>query len=65
MKKTEILKILIVEDDKKRTKLFESWMLDVFRAIFARTAGTALGILERDQGHVYAGSALTMICSSL
>jgi CheY-like chemotaxis protein len=58
MKEIEILKILIVEDDRKRVELFESWMPDGFRAIFARTAGTALGILERDRRHVYAGVCL-------
>ncbi len=54
----EILKILIVEDDRKREKLFECWMPHGFRAIFAKTAGAALGMLERDRGYVYAGICL-------
>ncbi len=54
----EILKILIVEDDRKREELFRSWMPDDFRAIFAKTAGTALGMLERDRGYIYAGVCL-------
>lgn len=54
----EILKILIVEDDRKRAEAFSSWMPDGYRAVIVKSAGTALGLLERDKGYVYAGVCL-------
>ena len=53
-----IHKILIIEDDRKRIQLFEGWMPEYYRAIFVKTAGAALGLLERDKGRVYAGICL-------
>lgn len=56
----EILKILIVEDDKTRANFFRLWMseLDGFRPVIVKSAGVALGVLQRDKGHVYAGICL-------
>lgn len=53
-----IHKILIVEDDRKRAEAFESWMPEGYRAVIVKSAGTALGLLERDKDHVYAGICL-------
>ena len=51
-------KILIVEDDRKRAEAFDRWMPEGYRAVIVKSAGTALGLLERDRGHVYAGICL-------
>ncbi len=53
-----LIKLLIVEDDRKRLERFEQWIPQGFRAVYAKTAGTAIGLLKRDRGHVYGGICL-------
>lgn len=52
---TELLKILVIEDDKSRITFFNNWLLPNFRIVPATSAGAALGRIERDHGLVYAG----------
>ena len=52
------MRILFIEDNEARIKLFESWLPSDIRGSFARSAGTAMKILELDAGEVYAGIAL-------
>ncbi len=53
-----MLKILIIEDDYRRIDKFEDWLPAGFRAVVVKSAGTALGLLERDRGYLYAGICL-------
>jgi CheY-like chemotaxis protein len=51
------LRILIIEDDNERVKIFRSWLPEDIRLVHAGSAGRALGILERDR-NAYAGIML-------
>ena len=46
-------RVLLVEDDPERERLLRSWLPPGVRVVVARSAGQALGILERDRGDVY------------
>jgi len=46
------VKVLIVEDNQLRVQRMQAWAPDV-HFVWARSAGVALGILERDRGQVY------------
>ncbi len=51
-------RILIVEDNTQREELLRSWIPSDIRVVIARSAGRAIGILERDRGRVYSGIVL-------
>ena len=51
-------RILIIEDDPTREEKLRSWLPADMNAVNARSAGTAIGILKRDKGKVYAGIVL-------
>ena len=52
------IRILIIEDDPDREEKLRSWLPAGMIAVTARSAGTAMGILKRDKGKVYAGIML-------
>ncbi len=52
------MRILIIEDNTQREKLLRSWTPPDARVVIARSAGRAIGILERDRGRVYSGIVL-------
>ncbi len=52
------MRILIIEDNRQREGLLCSWIPPDARVVIARSAGRAIGILERDQGRVYSGIVL-------
>ncbi len=52
------MRILIIEDDPDREAKLCSWLPVDIKAVIARSAGTAIGILKRDKGKVYAGIML-------
>ncbi len=52
------MRILIIEDNTQREKLLCSWIPPDARVVIARSAGRAIGILERDRGRVYSGIVL-------
>lgn len=54
----QVCRILIVEDDDERVAKFRSWLPETMRIVHARSAGSAIGILQRDKGRVYAGIML-------
>lgn len=54
----EVLKILVIEDDNSRIKSFNLWLLPGFRIVPTTSAGTALGVIQRDKGYVFAGICL-------
>ena len=45
---SQIIRIMLVEDDQSRVEWFRAWLPKDIRLIHARTGGLALGILERD-----------------
>lgn len=53
-----IIPILLIEDNPQRVVWFQNHLPIGFRLIHACSAGLALGILERDRGHVYGGILL-------
>jgi CheY-like chemotaxis protein len=52
------MRILIVDDDETRITHIRTWMMPKDRLTCARSAGAAIGILNRDQGRVYDGIML-------
>ena len=52
------MRILIIEDNTQREELIRSWVPPDVRTVIARSAGRAIGILERDRGRVYSGIVL-------
>lgn len=52
------MRILIIEDNTQREGLLCSWIPPDAKAVIARSAGRAIGILERDRGRVYSGIVL-------
>ncbi len=52
------MRILIIEDNTQREELLCSWVPPDVRTVIARSAGRAIGILERDRGRVYSGIVL-------
>jgi hypothetical protein len=53
-----VLRILIIEDDPARERSLLSWLPADIKAVVARSAGAAMGILRLDSGRVYAGVIL-------
>jgi CheY-like chemotaxis protein len=49
------IRLLLVEDNPARYETFLSWLPAGVRLVWARNAGAALGILQRDRGDTYAG----------
>ena len=52
------LRLLIIEDNPQRIALFNQWMPTDIKPVFAKSAGRAIGLLQRDCGRVYAGIML-------
>ena len=53
-----MIRILIIEDNEERIGLFKQWMPADAQAIFVRSAGRAVRVIELDKGSVYAGVCL-------
>ena len=53
-----MIRILIIEDNEERIDLFKQWMPADIQAIFVRSAGRAVRVIELDNGSVYAGICL-------
>jgi CheY-like chemotaxis protein len=69
----KVIRVLVVEDDDRRVQVFQRWLdgevnqrrdngelcypCEV-RLVWAKSAGAAIGLLERDPGSVYAGIML-------
>lgn len=53
-----IVRILLVEDNHARAWQIKQWLPSDVRVVHATDAGTAIGIVTRDAGHVYAGVML-------
>ena len=51
-------RLLLVEDDIDRVEQFRAWLPDWARLVWAQSAGSAIGLIRRDQGHVYGGVLL-------
>jgi len=62
---SEMLRILVVEDNDSRITGLQRWARTAerrsdceFKLVWAKAAGSAIGLLKRDQGRVYAGIML-------
>ena len=55
---SKFIRLLIIEDNPGRIRLFKKWLPDDIRPVFASSAGRALGVLQLDKGRVYAGIML-------
>lgn len=53
-----VFRLLIVEDDIGRVQELRAWLPAWARLVWAQSAGTALGLIRRDRGAVYAGVLL-------
>ena len=53
-----LLRLLLVEDNKAREEQFRLWLPSDVTMVWAKCAGSAIGVLERDRGRVYAGLML-------
>lgn len=56
--KPKQIPLLLVEDETRRLNWFTERLPRSFRIVHARSAGVALGIIERDGGYVYGGMML-------
>lgn len=52
------MRVLIVEDNIERITRLQAWKPDDMHFVFATSPGTALGLIRRDKGLVYAGVML-------
>lgn len=57
-KKKSTCRILIVEDNVERTELLKTWLPKDIVPVVAKSAGSAIGMIRRDKGYVYAGLML-------
>ncbi len=48
-----VFRVLVIEDNVEREQLLRGWMPEWARVVVARSAGQALGVIERDAGDVY------------
>lgn len=53
-----LVRILVVEDRESRVKALRSWSPPDTRIVWAKSAGSAIGIIKRDPGRVYDGIML-------
>ena len=52
------MRLLVIEDNEERIELFRRWMPADILAVYAKSAGRAVRIIELDPGNVYAGILL-------
>ena len=52
------MRILIVEDDNHRVDVITKWLGSRAKIVWAKSAGMAIGLLNRDRGRVYDGIML-------
>ena len=51
-------RLLLIEDDEGREQQFRAWLPDDVLLRWAQSAGTAMGVIHRDAGHVWSGVML-------
>ena len=54
----KFVRLLLLEDDVGRVQNFRSWLPIYAKLVWAPSAGAAIGLIRRDQGHVYGGVLL-------
>lgn len=53
-----IFRLLLIEDDIGRVDEFRSWLPNWAHLVWAQSAGSAIGLIRRDHGHIYGGVLL-------
>ena len=53
-----MIRILIVEDDEVRVSRIREWLPPDVLLVWAKSAGTAIGMIKRDGGQTYGGIML-------
>ena len=53
-----IFRLLLVEDNAARVGDFRAWLPSWAHLVWAQSAGSAIGLIRRDRGHVYGGVLL-------
>lgn len=48
-----VFRVLLIEDDIKRRHTFKNWLPDWARLVWAKSAGSAMGLIRRDAGRNY------------
>ncbi len=56
--KRALFRILIVEDNTPRANLLKSWLPKDVVPVVVTSAGSAIGVIKRDRGNIYAGIML-------
>lgn len=51
-------RLLLIEDDEGRERDFRTWLPPGVLLSWAQSAGTALGVIQRDAGHIWSGVLL-------
>lgn len=51
-------RLLVIEDNSARVDLFRTWVTPNVQIVWARSAGAALGLINRDPGYLYGGVLL-------
>ncbi len=51
-------RLLLIEDDEGREQQLRAWLPDDILMSWAQSAGTAMGVIRRDTGHVWSGVML-------
>lgn len=51
-------RLLVIEDDEVREQQFRAWLPNDVLLRWAESAGTAVGVIRRDPGHVWSGVTL-------
>lgn len=54
----ERFRLLLIEDDVGREQMFRTWLPSGVLLHWAQSAGTAIGVIRRDRGHVWSGVML-------
>ena len=53
-----VFRLLLIEDDIGRVEDFHHWLPQWARLVWTQSAGSAIGLIRRDHGHVYGGVLL-------
>ena len=53
-------RLLLIEDNQDRVELFRSWVSAGVHIVWAKSGGSAIGIIRRDPGHAAPAESRTV-----